>query len=391
MGITHCMACGSNNWFKLPDPVADKSVTTSGCIVDESLGKSHCVECGLVQRTEHRFLGLTDFYENRYSTYYERPGTEQFNESRYSEIARWVSFSFKDIIPNSVIEVGCGRGWTLNEMRKIYPNAIIEGIDPSIENSEEARKRGFHVYTGKLDSDSLPDRKYDLVFSNHVLQHTTDPIDFLKVMGQIVSERGVIVITVQDSSTTSNELMYSDQNFSFLPEHLVKLAEKSRLKVLSWLKAPDTDGLRFSQMLVCCNNSGHNRMYNGDKIPTLEGEFLDQLLKKRVQYFEAWPRLSEFLCWKSRNKRDVFNFGAGMYSYLLACYCEEYWKRVTACTIDNMSGVFAGKRVLPFETIQYDGNSCFVLGTRPCIQRMLATKIANIGLEAVCWDNFIDG
>lgn len=65
-----CVACGNQNWLSLPDPHPSRSITTSGMMVAEPLGKSHCANCGLVQRTRAKFLGLTDFDEknSRFTT-----------------------------------------------------------------------------------------------------------------------------------------------------------------------------------------------------------------------------------------------------------------------------------------------------------------------------------
>lgn len=388
---TQCIACGSSTWLKLPDPSAGKSVTTAGSIVNEPLAKSQCAECGFIQRTEYRYLGSTDFYENRYATYYERVGTETFNRERYAHMAQWVSAAIGDFKPGSVVEVGCGRGWTLGEMKALYPHAIIEGIEPSVANSREARERGIQVYTGKLDLNNIPGSRYDLVFSNHVLQHTTDPIGFLKAMGEIASDRGLIVVTIQNASVASNELMYSDQNFSFLPTHLVGLAERAGLRVLSWRSAQDNDSLKFSQLLVCCKQAHKGIDLPGDLLPETSKTSLESLYSRRVQYIESWSKINEYLLWRTSKNRNVFNFGAGMYGYLLACYCEEYWKRVKACVVDGFNGEFLGKRVMPFEELRLGEMDCLVIGTRPGIQRMIASRFKDHGIETICWDNFIEG
>src|SRR6266849_5886660 len=116
MPSEQCIVCGSREWLRLPDPSACRSVTTSGIIIDETLGKCQCSCCGLVQRTEYRYLGNTDFYERQYASYYDRPGNEIFNRERYADTARWVSSAYRDSQPDSIVEVGCGRGWTLREM-----------------------------------------------------------------------------------------------------------------------------------------------------------------------------------------------------------------------------------------------------------------------------------
>lgn len=387
---TRCVVCDSEDWLRLPDPSKSKSITTAGLIVDEPLGKSQCRKCGLVARTEYRYLGDSDYYENYYSPYYERPGTEFFNKERYAEMARWLSTAVAPYKPASVIEVGCGRGWMLRELAKMYPEAKIDGIEPSVRNSDEARRHGFKVWTQKLDPANLPDSRYDLVFSNHVLQHTTNPIGFLTAIGQLIGKEGLALVAVE-ASGTSNELLFSDQNFSFLPAHLVTLAEKAGLKVFAWHAAPDDGQLRFSQMIVCGKIDASRSESLGGGLPKHDAQALTNLYERRVQYLEAWRRIDEFLCWKTKSRRAVYNFGGGMFSYLLACYCEEYWSRVTSCVVDRFSGVCVGKDVLPLETLRATANDCIVTGTRPSLQKQLVARLQTLGWETVSWDNFIDG
>jgi SAM-dependent methyltransferase len=387
---TPCVVCDSNDWLSLPDPAKRKSITTAGLIVDEPLGKMHCRTCGLVARTEYNQLGNSDYYENHYTPYYERPGTEVFNARRYAAMARWISVAITPSKPASIIEVGCGRGWTLCELAKLYPQATIDGIEPSRQNSDEARRHGFRIWTQKLGPDNLPDNRYDIVFSNHVLQHTTDPIGFLSAMGRLARDRGLVVVAV-DISGTSNELLFSDQNFSLLPGHLVRLAEKAGLKVLAWQTPPDHEHLMFSQMIVCCKSDDASSELPVGAVPEYDVQKLADLYGRRIQYLEAWRKIDEFLRWKTSGRRTVYNFGGGMYSYLLACYCEKYWSRVAACTVDGFSGTCVGKEVVPLETLRADADDCVVTGTRPILQKQVAARLRTLGWEAVSWDNFIEG
>lgn len=391
MSDVQCVVCGSGQWLKLPDPSNRKSVTTAGSIIDEPLGKSQCAACGFVQRTEYPYLGSADFYENRYTTYYGRPGMEAFNSQHYVDIAQWLSDALGEFTPDSIVEVGCGRGWTLREISAVYPQAIVEGIEPSLVNSDEARRSGIAIHTAKLDKDNIPDKQYDVVFSNHVLQHTTDPVGVFKAMGEITSSRGRIVVTVNDASIPNNELLYSDPNFSFLPTHIVRLAERAGLRMLSRRKAPDSEILKFSQLFVFCKQDHEGGGLRSDPLPNTNAAILEDLYGKRKQYIEVWSKIDDYLCWKTERCRNVYNFGAGLYSYLLACYCESYWKRVASCTVDRFSGQCVGKRVVPFEELQLSDRDCIVIGTRPGIQRDLALRLKNLGRETVCWDNFIDG
>jgi SAM-dependent methyltransferase len=388
-----CFVCKGTEWYLLPNPIENKSVTTSGVFVNESLGKSQCTQCGFVQRTEHPFLGLTDFYEKNYTSYYTRPGQDIFNKSRYTELSSWVTEVLGDFNPSSIIEVGCGIGWTMQEIKKQYPTSKIKGIEPSEENSKAARELGLDVVTGKMNKDIFQEEKFDLVFSNHVLQHTTDPISFLIACKEILSDNGLILITLQDGRIPQSEILYSDQNFSFLPEHLLSLGNQAGLKTISWRQAPNTDALFSSQVIVYGkkDSSYSFKKIKDDSILFLNKQNkknLEFLFSKRCEYLNAWKKTEEFLIWKTNKNDKVFNFGAGLYSYLLACYAPEYWKKVEACLVDNIAGKFIDKHVIPFGDNILNPFDCIVLGTRPLTHRVLREKLQNKH-EVISWDNFI--
>jgi trans-aconitate methyltransferase len=56
--------------------------------------------------------------------------------------------------PYSLLDYGCGKGYILSELRDKYKNVLCEGYDPAV----------------KMFS-ALPNKTYDCVFSNDVLEH----------------------------------------------------------------------------------------------------------------------------------------------------------------------------------------------------------------------------
>ena len=65
-----------------------------------------------------------------------------------------------------------------------------------------------------------------MIYSNHVIQHVVDPVAFLKQHAALLSDDGIALVTVQDARLQTNELLYSDQNYSFMPRHFLPLAER---------------------------------------------------------------------------------------------------------------------------------------------------------------------
>jgi len=71
--------------------------------------------------------------------------------------------------PSTLLDYGCGKGYVLSELRDKYPSVTCEGYDPAVK-----------MFSG------LPNKKYDCVFSNDVLEHI-EPEHIAEVLKHINS------------------------------------------------------------------------------------------------------------------------------------------------------------------------------------------------------------
>ena len=56
--------------------------------------------------------------------------------------------------PNTLLDYGCGKGYILAQLKDQYPNTRCSGYDPALKMFN-----------------SLPNKKYECIFSNDVLEH----------------------------------------------------------------------------------------------------------------------------------------------------------------------------------------------------------------------------
>ncbi|TDP71395.1 class I SAM-dependent DNA methyltransferase [Roseateles toxinivorans] len=388
--MLHCFYCSSRSWLRLPDPHPDRSLTTSCILVNESLGKSQCADCGLVQRTAHPFLGLGDFYQRQYAPYYERLGVEEFNAERYRQLAEWVGelAGLAARPAASVLEIGCGRGWTLEALRAQFPDLTLAGVEPSLDNSTIAREQGFEVLTGTLQQ-VLPqiDRRFDVLFSNHVLQHTVDPVQFLADHLPLLAEDGLVVLSMQDASSPSNELLFSDQNFSLTPAHLAGFGRRAGLEPIAVLPAPpERAGLYLSMLAVFKRAAPAPR----PEAPVPDEASRKALFDSRQHYLSQWAALDAGLQERAAGAVRLVNFGAGMFSSLLAAYAPKCWARVEACVVDGQGGQFSGLQVYPsMDALPAGETPAVVMGVRPWIQPALSARLAGQGYRCIRWDDLV--
>lgn len=381
--VANCEVCGSLGWKPLPSPKTAAAVmTTAGRLVPGPLGKALCSGCGAVQKIYVARLADTDYYERQYS-YYHRPGAEKFDTVRYQALAQWVHDAIAPREPSTVFDVGCGRGGTMLFLRDAWPNAKYVGIEPYSDSVTAARTLDFEIIEGRLDREIMGRRRFDLVFSNNVLQHTIDPVDFIRNQARLLSKDGLLVLSCPDGTLPSVELLMADQNFSLRSPHLHALAAKAGMAVERWLPCPGGP-LRNEQLVVL--------RPNGIVEPTsavLTSDAIERSYRQLVAYLQAWSGLDGYLLKEISGAQRVFNFGGGLWSYVLAAYCPQYWSRVECCLVDGFAGRCIDKEVKPFEDVSLSASDILVLGTNPYVQSRLVSRFKEANLRAISWNEII--
>lgn len=385
---TPCAICNHQNWFLLPGAEDGRSVGTSGILFEAPLGKAQCKSCGVVQQLIPSPINDVKYYSQQYHTYFNRVGAENVDRGRYQATVLWMKSAIEGFSPCEIADVGCGRGWTMREMTKSFPEAKITGIEPSEEDSRLARENGLNVITSTLESERVRASKFDLVYCNNVVQHSISPREFLNNLSAIVKDDGVIVLTCPDSSKPNNEMMWGDQKFSFAPMHLNKLASGTGLQLLAWKKPPNVTSLTNKQLVVLGKVGGRTFCSTKDNIPILD--ITDNILQ-RTEYVRKWQLLDEYICKEIPNGGRIYNFGASMWSYLLRGYCPRYWKLVDTCIIDNCEGRFMEKEVVSYAGVNFLPDDVVVLGTDPLSQQQLEQnlKARNLISKIITWNQIV--
>ncbi len=382
----NCVVCSTDDRRSLPVPSPGQSVTTSGIIIAEPLEREQCIGCGLLQRKDRRFVGRNPFYEEQYQTYYERPGVERFDRGRYVAMAEWMKSALgDDFMPRSILDVGCGAGWSMQATQRIYTTATIAGIEPSIANAQKARSAGFEVLSTRFGNGAAPSRRYDLIYSNNVVQHVTDLPGYFRDLAANLAAGGYIAMILPDATEASNEMLWCDHNFSFRPKDLVALAERAGLLVCNWQPNPPDNTLLHKQIVVL-TKAGSSRVqvdFPGSPLSC------DALFEQRSSYMSQWQKLDGELARRTAGHKRVFNFGASMWTWLLAGYCPNYWRSVSACLVDGGSGRCMDKPVASPADIEFSEKDCIALGVNPANQTGFEKKLRGLGINIVGWADLI--
>lgn len=95
-----------------------------------------------------------------------------------------------------IIDIGCGRGWLANKLKKY---GSITAIDPIEGVIEFAKKQYKDIdFSAGSPNDYLknnPNRKFDLVVSSEVLEHVINKKEFLDDIHNLLETNGHLVLT----------------------------------------------------------------------------------------------------------------------------------------------------------------------------------------------------
>jgi len=113
----------------------------------------------------------------------------------------------KQVNWKSILEVGCGTGAILSEIKKEFPDRIIKGIDceadwhniernPYKGHVQYAKNQGLDAEIGDGRSIAFDDKSFDIVFCQAVLV-MTDVNDFKKIIKEMIRVAKDVVIMIE--------------------------------------------------------------------------------------------------------------------------------------------------------------------------------------------------
>ena len=221
------------------------------------------------KRNEETLLHLEEIYKAESNIGYLQDA---------NEIAKPYGVDFMDFIvrtlktfgpdTKNVLEVGCG-GCTILSQLKTKGYEVI-GVDPSPIAKRDGEKKGIRIINEFFPSPLYTD-KVDLIFHCDVLEHVSNPVQFLNNQKKQLSPNGLIIISLPDCNEGIEKgeismTMHQHLNY-FDTEGLRNTVEAAGLKVLT------IEVAKYGGSLYCC------------AINQVEDNYID---KKGISKFELF-------------------------------------------------------------------------------------------------------
>lgn len=277
------MHIGKNYTFLEPQPDIKNKKTMYKCQAqlgckgrmkpysrDGELGFDICEDCGIIWRTIDS-LEISKSYEQNYfdSKNYKNRRKHKVKKSGWLlDIAQMYHPDLKNLL-----EVGCSIGYTLEAAKNRQIDHL--GIDISSYAIDACRDLGLNARNASFDDLKSEQKKFELIFMQHVLEHFEDPFECLKDCNELLSDNGLVLILVPNSSY----------------KRAVKLKEKHRFYSMEGVGAEHYGYFNYNTLKTVLNVSGFevvqenyplfmNRFFS-------VGFFLNRVFRKSLSIFRA--------------------------------------------------------------------------------------------------------
>lgn len=133
--------------------------------------------------------------------------SEQDRLQRQADLLKPMLYQGWDIVgqPARILEVGCGTGAQLKNLRERFPSSQIVGLDRSPEQLATAARllQGLEVELIQGDAEHLPwtPGSFDLVCVTFVLEHLSDPKSALLEMDRVMAPNAWVILSEVHNSS----------------------------------------------------------------------------------------------------------------------------------------------------------------------------------------------
>jgi 2-polyprenyl-3-methyl-5-hydroxy-6-metoxy-1,4-benzoquinol methylase len=162
-----------------------------------------------------------------------------------------------------VLDVGCGDGRLLEWYRTSSAGHRIEtyGIDMSERAIEIARNRGHRVVLGRFEEErELPLGAFDLILSNHVIEHVAEPQRFIAHASDLLAPGGLLVLETPNYDSPDVRFFGSHWGGHHFPRHWT-FYEAGSLARLGQSVGLDVERVEYQANPIFWNWSFHSLLH----------------------------------------------------------------------------------------------------------------------------------
>lgn len=167
-----------------------------------------CNYCGLIVQNPQLTKESSDvFYQNYYRELYngnrnptkeEQERQDVRSQNQANCLNNYLKANRKNN-PNLILDIGSSTGAFLLNIKEYFPNADLYGVEPGEGYREYCSNIGLKIV---LDIKEFQEKglKFDVINISHVLEHISEPVEFLKdIKSKYLQKDGIIMVEVPNT------------------------------------------------------------------------------------------------------------------------------------------------------------------------------------------------
>jgi SAM-dependent methyltransferase len=350
---------------------------SDGRVISRALAKMSCIVCGSAfHASKTADEDIRAIYAEDYTLAAAAPKSDAARARAY---ANWIRAECSP--PRAVLEIGCGSGALVSELARSWPGVHACGVDPALPETalSQPNTRFARGFVESVPADAGP---FDLIISVNVIEHTTDPVAFLRSLRSHLAPRGRIVVICPNGNSPNVELLFFDHLYSLTQDALRTCGGRARLAAERQSLAPKEIG--DFQMTIFADAADDRDVALADGAESAE------LHSERQAYLERWQMLDQSLLYRSRSATELVAFGAGQTAALLRAYAPETWMRVGSLVLDDPAEAWNLERPIASyrDVVQNPGQTVLVAVT-PHAQEAVGRRLKGEGFHPITWNELI--
>ncbi|EKQ99067.1 class I SAM-dependent methyltransferase [Leptospira borgpetersenii serovar Ballum] len=169
------------------------------------------------KRNDQAWRGEVEEIYKNYSIYHQGNGLEQvifqngpglFKNRSFQIISKLKEYGFLSNT-GKLLDIGCGNGGFLKSFQELFPNWVNSGyeIDEKYKENVLSIPNVVNFYSSDL---SIIKEKFDVITLIHVLEHLSDPWDYLNKVKDLLLPDGILLIEVPNFRENPFDLIIAD-------------------------------------------------------------------------------------------------------------------------------------------------------------------------------------